>query len=173
MPFILAFWLSPYKTINNVLKGDLDFNYNLPLLLNSLTLGISAQYWVNGDIFLKTSVVMFITLLVFLVWAIFYPRVIKFTGKLWKGEGSIKGVTKVVSLASLPYLFFLIVEGINLIKKDPITVPPFIGFMLPIISYIIMVKGISKVQNFERMIAILNIIIPPIILIILCFLIGI
>jgi hypothetical protein len=112
---------------------------------------------------LKIAIVIFITLLVFLLWAIVYPRIIKYTGKLWNGAGTVGEITRVTSFSTIPFLPLLLFELIFLFNENSYPQFEVIKWILRLISMVILVKGIAKVQKFDIMTSVLNILIPSLI----------
>lgn len=160
-------WLLPVKTISDFVSTDnnkaLPF---IPILILAVSISIDIlprimQYSDQFDTYLIILITVPLILVGILIFYRFvFPFMIQTSGLLWKGAATHKQLAKACSIALLPYSVVLVSQIIILGLSIPIDTTTFDFSARTIItcwSFILLVIGVAKSQQFTYGFAVLNI----------------
>lgn len=181
-------WFSPRKTFKSINENKYSKYGYLILIL----LGVLAGIEKNSDhiitdihsFFILNSVVLFFTCLFTIVSFIILAYILNWTGKLLDGKGSTSQILNLLTYAMIPAITAIpfmalkillfnnqgqeldqFLMNISMDYKLIYSILEFLIFLLGLWSFILVVIGISELQKFSIFKAILNLIIPILILI--------
>ncbi|MFN6943334.1 MAG: YIP1 family protein [Cytophagaceae bacterium] len=157
-----SIWFNPSKTINAILAGEVKYNFLIPYLILSLSGGITSALKSQEELAFTIVTGIFVFAGILLMVSVIYPAIIYGIGKLWKGESTYQEVRLIISLSFIPYIILWTLDLFPLLY-------PWISFntsaaILNIITWIFSVRilliGLTKVQKFSMMYAVLNYALP-------------
>lgn len=167
MSLYLNIWLHPIKTITDAVANE---NKKPVPFLPILILGISTAIDMSPDfmhllniaeIYWALLATFPITLVfILLIFRLVFPFLIRIVGLLWKGVASHKQLAKACSIALLPYSLILISQVIILLSDVMINSETFDFSARAVItfwSFVLLVIGVAKSQQFTYGFAVLNI----------------
>lgn len=160
-------WTKTGETIDYVINHGLDKRI---VNLNFFIAGLVATLMRIEDL---VPLGFSLGLVVFLVQVVLSGLIIKYIlsyvylliGRIWKGKASLNQVILILSLALIPEIIYLIFISIGLAAKGEVVE---INYLIAwVFSMRILVIGLSKIQNFNYGLAILNIVLPGFIAIVI------
>ena len=178
-----AIWWEPKRTVRTLVQtnaklqlGWLCFLYGLPMALNfaqSYSLIEFLPLW--AILFSSLIVAPFIGILGLSLSA----WLLQWTGKLVGGKGEFQNIRCAVALSNVPNVFTILMWGvlIGCFGKEALyhdfMETPFVGYQAGILflvflmesiasiwGFVILLKGLSEVQNFSVWKALINVVIP-------------
>ena len=178
-PFI-TIWTQPKQTLENFIEKKDRKIYGVPFFIIGSSLALDSGLEVlrsiasNPTIGAKILIYLFLTLVYTGILYIFlgklHPWLIKMTGNIWNGRATRNQIANVNALSCIPYGLILIYQIVLLMiglepSKD--LVNPLFSYLIWIVSFRILIIGISIAQKFGYGLALLNIFISILPLIIL------
>ncbi len=160
-------WLNPKQTFSEyIVKNKNQALFSIPLILMGVVFGFDivndVGILINGKT--EPSTFLFSMLIgigiAFLIGGLILPGLVNLTGKIWKGQSTMRQLVNVYSISSIPYSLILIYQVILLSTgQEPSTVSLNAGvlYILWIWSFGLLILGISIVQKFSYGLALLNI----------------
>lgn len=115
---------------------------------------------VQSDLVYRIIGFIFGTALGIFVLGFLLPWLLLKIGRLWKGQGEMKSMQKVIGLAQIPYLLIVIVQIIPLLFGEmptPDNISYALQFIVWVFSIRILIIGVARVQKFNHSLALLNI----------------
>lgn len=178
-PFI-TIWTKPKLTLENFIEKEDRKIYVAPFFIIGASLALDSGLEVfssitsNPTLGTKITIYLFLTPvysgLLYILLGKLHPWLIKLTGNIWNGSATKKQIANVNALSCIPYALILLYQIILLmIGLEPLEelVNPFFSFIIWILSFRILIIGISKAQKFGYGMALLNIFISILPIIIL------
>jgi hypothetical protein len=111
-----------------------------------------------------------LSLIAALVARMMWVNFIYYTGKIWNGTATKRGIDTVLSLSLMPQLLCALSLLLNIIPSQgphPVSVNSGVQLICAILSSNITIIALARVQRFRYSLAILNMAIPTILLIII------
>lgn len=163
-----SIWLNPRVTFEELASREKQPLLVLPIIGNGLIFGLDT-YPDIASIFDEGEGIwaFFFALplgigLSFLMLGLIIPGLIKFCGKIWKGESTLRKMVNVCSLSFFPLSIILIYQvSIFIFGADPKmeNINNGIIYLFWLWSFGLLIIGVAKIQKFKYGIALLNILV--------------
>lgn len=185
---ISGIWFSPRKTFQSINETKYTKYGYLILILLGLLVGIEKNtHQIIIDIhsfFIHNSIIIFFTSLITIISFIILAYILNWTGKLIDGQGSTSQILNMSTYAMIPAITAIpfmtlkillfnnqgqeldqFLMNLTMDYKLIYFILEFLIFLLGLWSFILVIIGISELQKFSIFKAILNLIIPVLMLI--------
>ena len=163
-----SIWINPRVTFEELASREKQPLLILPIIGNGLIFGLDA-YPDIASIFDEGGRIwaFFFALplgigLSFLMLGLIIPGLIKFCGKIWKGESTLRKMSNICSLSFFPLNIVLIYQiSIFIFGVEPKleNINYGIIYLLWLWSFGLLIIGVAKIQKFKYSIALLNILV--------------
>lgn len=163
-----SIWINPRVTFAEVADREKQSILVLPIIGNGLIFGLDA-YPDIASLFAEGEKIwaFFLALpfgvgLSFLMLGFIIPSLIRLSGKIWKGESTLRKMVNVCSLSFLPFSFILLYQvSFFSFGGDPKVDSLNYGvvYLFWLWSFGLLIIGVAKTQRFTYGVAFLNILI--------------
>ena len=180
-------WIRPRETIRQIVETNPGYMYPLLCFIYGFPMALQlAQSFSLGDRFHATGIVIVCLILAIVLGGVMISitaALFKWTGKWIGGEGTYQQIRSAVAWSNMPravniviWLANLAVFGSKLFRNDFLETPfvgnelafifftAFIQLVVGVWAFIIMLKALGEVQGFSAWKALLNIVIPAVLI---------
>jgi hypothetical protein len=175
----LNIWTRTSATIDHLLVNGFDKRLlNLNFLIAGLTAGLASIG--KGDIFAAFGVVgglfflLALTSFALLIFKYLFPYIYLLIGRIWDGKATYRQMMLILSLAFIPEMLYLSYILILFAITGEIVE---VNYLFRLVGWVftirILVIGLAKVQEFKYGLALLNLVLPAIILMVFSLLLGV
>lgn len=163
-----SIWLNPRDTFEELASREKQPLLVLPILGTGLIFGLDtfpdiASIFDEGERILAFFLALPLGIVLsFMMLGLVIPGLIKFCGKIWKGESTLRKMVNVCSLSFFPLSIILIYQiSIFIFGAEPKleNVNHGIIYLFWLWSFSLLIIGVAKIQKFKYGIALLNILV--------------